>query len=78
MFKQTKTLDNILSGFTKTLNELELFVKNKTEENTSLQQEILQKQANILSNEANINVADRAMNSIKSLIGNSYEKGIYR
>lgn len=71
MFKinTKKGLGEILSGFTKTLNELESFVAEKREENAVIQQEIIAKQQCISENNTDIAKADGAIKNLKNILG---------
>lgn len=64
-----KSLDSILSGFTKTLEELNSFVSTKKEENQNIKQEIFQLQGTLAINNAEVDKAESVINNINSIIG---------
>lgn len=64
-----KSLDSILSGFTKTLEELNSFVPTKKEENQNIKQEIFQLQGTLAINNAEVDKAESVINNINSIIG---------
>lgn len=64
-----KSLDNILSGFTKTLDELNAFVTTKNEENQKITQEIFQLQDTFFENKEEVDKAESVINNINSIIG---------
>lgn len=64
-----KSLDSILSGFTKTLDELNSFVSSKKEENQNIKQEIFQLQGTLAINNAEVDKAESVINNINSIIG---------
>lgn len=64
-----KTLESILSGFTKTRDELECFIASKREENTLIEEEIINKQIIMSGNNTDITKAEKVVTSIKSIIG---------
>lgn len=61
-------LDEILSGFNKTLKELEGYVTAKKAENEVLTQEIAEKQSLALNNSLEIDRATNTINNINKLI----------
>lgn len=65
----TKSLESILSGFTKTLEELNSFVSTKKEENQNIKQEIFQLQGTLAINNAEVDKAESVINNINSIIG---------
>ena len=65
----TKSLESILSGFTKTLEELNSFVSTKKEENQNIKQEIFQLQGTLASNSAEVDKAESVINNINNIIG---------
>ena len=64
-----KSLDSILSGFTKTLDELNTFVSSKKEENQNIKQEIFQLQGTLTINNAEVDKAESVIKNINSIIG---------
>lgn len=71
MFKNSiKPLDSILSGFTKTLDELNTFVSSKKEENQNIRQELFRLQGTLAINKAEIDKAESVINNINNIIGN--------
>lgn len=64
-----KSLDSILSGFTKTLDELNSFVSTKTEENQKITQEIIKLQDTFFENKEEVDKAESVINNINSIIG---------
>lgn len=67
--KTKRGLKDILSVFTKTLDELEDFVADKKEENVVIQQEIIAKQQCISENNTDIATADGAIKNLKNILG---------
>ena len=64
-----KSLDSILSGFTKTLDELNSFVASKNEENQNITQEIIKLQDTFFENKEEVDKAESVINNINSIIG---------
>ena len=64
-----KSLDSILSGFTKTLEELNTFVSSKKEENQNIKQEIFQLQGTLNVNNMEVDKAESVIKNINSIIG---------
>ena len=64
-----KSLDSILSGFTKTLDELNTFVSSKKEENQNIKQEIFQLQGTLNVNNMEVDKAESVIKNINSIIG---------
>ena len=64
-----KSLDSILSGFTKTLEELNSFVSSKKEENQNIKQEIFQLQGTLNVNNMEVDKAESVIKNINSIIG---------
>lgn len=67
--KTKRGLKDILSVFTKTLDELEDFVADKKEENVVIQQEIIAKYQCIRENKTDIATADGAIKNLKNILG---------
>lgn len=65
----TKSLESILSGFTKTLEELNTFVSSKKEENQYIKQEIFQLQGTLNVNNMEVDKAESVIKNINSIIG---------
>ena len=65
----TKSLESILSGFTKTLEELNSFVSSKKEENQNIKQEIFQLQGTLNVNNMEVDKAESVIKNINSIIG---------
>lgn len=64
-----KSLDSILSGFTKTLEELNSFVSTKNEENQKITQEIIKLQDTFFENKEEVDKAESVIDNINSIIG---------
>ena len=62
-----KSLDSILSGFTKTLEELNSFVSSKKEENQNIKQEIFQLQGTLNVNNMEVDKAESVIKNINSI-----------
>lgn len=71
MFKFTikKSLGDILSGFNKTIEELNSFISDKEVENTSINDELNMLQKKYYDNEDEITEALQALNNIKNILG---------
>lgn len=67
--KSIKSLDSILSGFTKTLDELNTFVSSKKEENQNIKQEVARLQGTINVNNMEVDIAESAIKNINNIIG---------
>lgn len=65
-----KSLDSILSGFTKTLEELNSFVSSKKEENQNIKQEMFKLQGTLAINKSEVDKAESVINNINNIIGN--------
>ena len=65
----TKSLESILSGFTKTLEELNSFVSTKKEENQNIKQEIFQLQGTLNVNNMEVDKAESVIKNINNIIG---------
>lgn len=65
-----KSLNSILEGFTKTIDELKEFVSTKEQDNITISEELQTLGKQLESNIDDINRANSAINNIKNIIGN--------
>ena len=71
MFKvvKKKSLSDILSGFNKTIEDLNSLISDKEVENKAIDEEIGMLQKKYYENEDEVTVAIIALNNIKNIIG---------